>query len=326
MTTSGDTAKQSARRSRRTATTIAIVVSAVLVVGGGTTGLVLNAQKVESEQLAAAKAAAEEAERARLQELHETRVQAAGAFTDQVANALEQGSPSLASVADAAKVTVAAQELTGALDGSDAELVASFTAARLAFRVYNDQVLSNSANRIAKAKLASKATKADAGVQLLALERAIKSYRTDPDQYATTAAALLALEKSHGAAVKAKAAAAAAAARQSGGGGSGGSSGGGSSSGGGGGNSGGGAGGGGSAGGGGGGTSGYTDAQARADVVRAHGGVGLSANCYKINWGTWSAGNTPPPPARGSIAAGGWLGFEAHSTGTSGAVTYYACY
>lgn len=73
---------------------------------------------------------------------------------------------------------------------------------------------------------------------------------------------------------------------------------------------------------------GFSDADATAAVVNAHGGVALSSNCWLINWGTWSAGNTPPPPARGSIAAGGWLGFvaTANATKTGGIVHYYACY
>jgi hypothetical protein len=72
----------------------------------------------------------------------------------------------------------------------------------------------------------------------------------------------------------------------------------------------------------------YTDADARAAVMAAHADAqqGGGAGCYEINSGAWGRSSVPPPPARSMIADGGWLGFTAWSTGTGGAVKYFACY
>jgi hypothetical protein len=72
----------------------------------------------------------------------------------------------------------------------------------------------------------------------------------------------------------------------------------------------------------------YTDADAAADVVAAWGAAPEEPGheCYLVNYGTWSRGSTPPGPDLDRIAAGGWVGFLAHSTGDAGEVQYFGCY
>lgn len=72
----------------------------------------------------------------------------------------------------------------------------------------------------------------------------------------------------------------------------------------------------------------FTDEAAQQAVLEAHGGQAPTGDCVTINSGSWSPGNTPPPPARSRIAEGGWLGFiaTANAERTGGIVTYYACY
>lgn len=69
----------------------------------------------------------------------------------------------------------------------------------------------------------------------------------------------------------------------------------------------------------------YTDAQARDAVVSAYGASAKGADCDPMNWGTWSPGSTPPPPAM-NLIGGGWLGYTAWSIGNGGEVHYWACY
>jgi hypothetical protein len=70
----------------------------------------------------------------------------------------------------------------------------------------------------------------------------------------------------------------------------------------------------------------YTDADARADVLAHWSATAPTGSCLPINSGEWSPGSWPPRPKTELVAAGGWLGFEAWSTGTRGGVQYYACY
>jgi hypothetical protein len=71
----------------------------------------------------------------------------------------------------------------------------------------------------------------------------------------------------------------------------------------------------------------YTDADARAAVVAAYTDAQpKGSDCDAINSGTWGRNSVPPPPARAGIAEGGWLGFSAWSTGSGGAVNFFACY